>query len=119
MRPNNMVIIDFSKAFDTVPHKKILHKMKLYGVDGKINDWLIDFLTNRKMRLVVDGEESDAVTSTPDPSRHCPWPTPILMPYKRPLSEVNSQIVCRRLLPISSHYKCRWPHSTTEGPPAT
>ena len=52
----------FSKAFDTVPHSKLLHKMKLYGVDGNINAWLCDFLTNRKMKVVVDGEESDSVT---------------------------------------------------------
>ena len=57
-----MIILDFSKAFDTVPHSKLLHKMKLYGVDGNINSWLSDFLTNRKMKVVVDGEESDSVT---------------------------------------------------------
>ena len=61
-----MIILDFSKAFDTVPHGKLLHKMKLslymYGVDGNINSWLSDFLTNRKMKVVVDGEESDSVT---------------------------------------------------------
>ena len=54
----DMVILDFSKAFDTVPHKKLLHKMRLYGVDGNTNAWLTDFLTNRKMNVVVDGEES-------------------------------------------------------------
>ena len=58
----DMIILDFSKAFDTVPHGKLLHKMKLYGVDGNINSWLSDFLTNRKMKVVVDGEESDSVT---------------------------------------------------------
>ena len=58
----DMIILDFSKAFDTVPHSKLLHKMKLYGVDGNINSWLSDFLTNRKMKVVVDGEESDSVT---------------------------------------------------------
>ena len=57
-----MIILDFSKAFDTVPHGKLLHKMKLYGVDGNINSWLFDFLTNRKMKVVVDGKESDSVT---------------------------------------------------------
>ena len=54
-----MIILDFSKAFDTVPHSKLLHKMKLYG---NINSWLSHFLTNRKMKVVVDGEESDSVT---------------------------------------------------------
>ena len=57
-----MIILDFSKAFNTVPHSKLLHKMKLYDVDGNINSWLSDFLTNRKMKVVVDGEESDSVT---------------------------------------------------------
>ena len=57
----DIIILDFSKAFDTVPHSTLLHKMKLYGVDGNINAWLCDFLTNRKMK-VVDGEESDSVT---------------------------------------------------------
>ena len=36
--------------------------MRLYGVDGNINAWLCDFLTNRKMKVVVDGEESESVT---------------------------------------------------------
>ena len=54
----DMIILDFSKAFDTVPHSKLLHKIKLYGVDGNINAWLCDFLTNR----MIDGEESDSVT---------------------------------------------------------
>ena len=57
-----MIILDFFKAFDTVPHGKLLHKMKLYGVDGNINAWLCDFLTNRKMKVVVNGEESESVT---------------------------------------------------------
>ena len=53
-----MVVLDFSKAFDTVLHGKLLHKMQLYSVDGKINSWLRDFLTNKKMKEVVNGEES-------------------------------------------------------------
>ena len=57
----DMVILDFSKAFDTVPHRKLLHKMEQYGVTGNINSWLCDFLTNRQMKVVVDGEESEAV----------------------------------------------------------
>ena len=40
---------------------KLLHKMKQYGVDGTINSCLCDFLTNRQMKVVVDGEESEAV----------------------------------------------------------
>jgi len=52
-----MMILDFSKAFDTVPHDSLLNKMKCYGVDGNINN--IDFLTNGTMQVVVDGESSE------------------------------------------------------------
>ena len=36
--------------------------MRQYGVDGNINAYLCDFLTNRKMKVVIDGKESNAVT---------------------------------------------------------
>ena len=35
--------------------------MEQYGVDGNINAWLYDFLTNRRMNVVVNGEESEAI----------------------------------------------------------
>ena len=55
----DMIVFDLSRAFFTIlhVHGKLLHKMQLYGVDGKVNSWLRDFLTNRKMKEVVDGEE--------------------------------------------------------------
>ena len=51
----DMVILDFSKAFDTVPHKKLLHKLKNYGIDGRLNAWVEQFLVNRRQRVLVDG----------------------------------------------------------------
>ena len=57
----DVAILDFSKAFDTVPHKKLLHKLEQYGIEGSILAWLKDFLTNRKMKTVVEGEKSDDV----------------------------------------------------------
>ncbi|RUS84500.1 hypothetical protein EGW08_007739 [Elysia chlorotica] len=50
--------IDFAKAFDTVPHKRLLLKLKGYGIEGKLLAWIRDFLTGRKQRVVVNGEES-------------------------------------------------------------
>ena len=52
----DMIILDFSKAFDMVPHKKLLHKLRNYGVDGKLNVWIEQFLSNREQRVLVDGE---------------------------------------------------------------
>ena len=55
----DVVILDFSKAFDTVPHNKLLHKLDHYGVRGPVHTWIINFLTNRKMRVVLEGEKSE------------------------------------------------------------
>ena len=46
----DMVILDFSKAFDTVPNRKLLHKLVKYGINGNIHNWLEMFLTKRHMQ---------------------------------------------------------------------
>jgi hypothetical protein len=53
-----MIIMDFSKAFDTVPHNRLLHKLKSYGITGNTHRWLSNFLTKRTQRVVVNGEHS-------------------------------------------------------------
>jgi hypothetical protein len=58
----DVAILDFSKAFDTVPHNKLLNKLEEYGVRGSINNWLANFLKKRKMKVVIDGEESEEAT---------------------------------------------------------
>ena len=54
----DITILDFSKAFDTVPHRKLLHKLNNYGIDGNLNRWIGQFLNNRTQRVMVDGEFS-------------------------------------------------------------
>jgi len=53
-------ILDFSRAFDTVPHARLLGKLQQqhYGIHGLILQWIQSFLCHREMRLVVDGETS-------------------------------------------------------------
>ena len=58
----DLVILDFSKAFDTVPHRKLLHKLKNYGVRGNILRWISSFLMDRHQRVVVKGEVSSKCT---------------------------------------------------------
>ncbi|XP_052249780.1 zinc transporter 2-like [Dreissena polymorpha] len=53
------------KAFDTVPHKKVLQKLEQYGINGNINHWLEDFLTDRSMKVVVEGDKSEPATVDP------------------------------------------------------
>ena len=50
--PVDVVLLDFAKAFDTVPHKRLLVKLKAYGIDGLTLDWIESFLKNRRQRIV-------------------------------------------------------------------
>ena len=52
-------ILDFSWAFDTLPHEQLLGKLASWGVTGPVNSWIQAFLTGRHMSVAVDGEESD------------------------------------------------------------
>jgi hypothetical protein len=52
-------IFDFSKAFDTVPHERLKAKLHMYGIRGKLLNWIINFLTCRKQRVVVNGASSE------------------------------------------------------------
>ena len=45
--PFDIVYLDFAKAFDTVPHKRLLLKLAKYGLDKKTVDWIQAFLSNR------------------------------------------------------------------------
>jgi hypothetical protein len=55
-------ILDFSKAFDTVSHDRLLHKIDQYGIRGPLHTWLTSFPTERKMRVALEGEYSDDAT---------------------------------------------------------
>ena len=48
---SDVIYLDFSKAFDTVPHKQLLHKLQAYGVRGNI---LLSFLTNHSQRVAIN-----------------------------------------------------------------
>ena len=54
----DLVILDFSKAFDTVPHKKLLFQLIKYGITGNINKWIQSILMLRKQQVIVEGESS-------------------------------------------------------------
>ena len=53
-----LAILDFAKAFDKVPHERLLNKMQYYGIRGSLLSWMRDFLTNRKQRVVIEGISS-------------------------------------------------------------
>ena len=53
------IYLDFSKAFDTVPHRRLLGKLESYGIRGKILNWIKGFLQGRSQQVVVNGEISE------------------------------------------------------------
>ena len=57
--PIDCIYLDFRKAFDTVPHQRLLSKLDAYGVSGNIKAWISDFLLNRRQRVIVDGVYSE------------------------------------------------------------
>ena len=51
------IYLDFAKAFDSVPHKRLLNKLHAYGITGKLLKWVEDFLTDRQQRVIVAHEK--------------------------------------------------------------
>ena len=43
----DIIYLDFQKAFDSVPHKRLMHKLKMYGITGKTLAIISDFLKDR------------------------------------------------------------------------
>jgi hypothetical protein len=55
------VVIDFSKAFDLVPHDRLLMKIAISGVDSRVVAWVREFLLGRTQRVKVGGQLSEEV----------------------------------------------------------
>ena len=53
-----MLILDFSKAFDTVAHKRQLLKLNYYGIRGTNLTWIQSWLTNRTQQVLLEGKNS-------------------------------------------------------------
>ena len=61
----DVIYMNFQKAFDSVPHQRLLTKVEAHGIDNKTLAWVADFLSDRKQTVVVNSAESKeaAVTS--------------------------------------------------------
>ena len=60
----DMAILDFTKAFDKVPHKRLIHKLKYYGITGPISSWIECFLAERTQQVVINGSASKPIQVT-------------------------------------------------------
>ena len=56
----DVVILDFSKGFDRVSHKRLLQKLHHYGIRGHLHSWITSFLTGRSQKVIVEGSELES-----------------------------------------------------------
>ncbi len=54
----DVIYLDFAKAFDKVPHKRLIIKCEAFGIKGKLLKWIETFLTGRRQRVSVNGTKS-------------------------------------------------------------
>ena len=60
-KQTNVIIMDFAKAFDKVPHRRLLYKLGYYGIRGSTHKWISSWLSERSQKVVLDGQASDPV----------------------------------------------------------
>ncbi len=58
-RSLDTVCLDFQKAFDKDPNNKFIFKVKQLGIDGTVHNWIENWLSNKKQRVVINGTASD------------------------------------------------------------
>jgi hypothetical protein len=63
-KQTDLIIMDFAKAFDKVPHCRLLYKLKFYGIQKDILNWIKAFLSDRTQTVVINGTSSTSVPVT-------------------------------------------------------
>ena len=67
----DVVFLDFQKAFDKVPHQRLIDTIKYNGIRGSTEVWIREFLSGRRQRVVVKGSNStwkDVISGIPQGS---------------------------------------------------
>ena len=57
--PVDIIYLDFAKAFDKVPHKLLIEKLRKKGIIGQLSDWIENWLSSRKQRVIINGNFSE------------------------------------------------------------
>ena len=55
----DLIYFDLAKAFDSVPHNLLIHKLKIFGFNGPLLTWMSNYLSHRKQRVTINGEHSN------------------------------------------------------------
>ena len=62
--PVDACYMDFRKAFDAVPHQRLINKLIGYNISGPILNWITSFLTNRKQYVKINNSMSECLNVT-------------------------------------------------------
>ena len=60
-KQTDLILLDFSKAFDKVAHEKLLLKLYFYGIRGNTLNWIKNFLDNRTQSVLLNGTNFDNI----------------------------------------------------------
>ena len=60
-KQTDLIEMVFAKAFDKVPHRRLLHKLEYHGIRGSTHKWINSWLSGRTQQVVLDGQASDQV----------------------------------------------------------
>lgn len=72
----DVLYTDIQKAFDSVNHELLIHKLKLIGISGNLIDWFHSYLLNRSQQVMVNGHLSSPICVTsgvPQGEHLSPW----------------------------------------------
>ena len=85
------VAFDLSEAVDRAYHADLLHNLKSYGISGQISGLISSFLSNRRLRVVLDGKSSQEYSvnaGVPQGSILCPA---LFLPY---IIDLAKDVIC-------------------------
>ena len=108
----DMIYLDFSKAFDSVSHPKLLLKLQQHGISGLLLNWFSDYLSNRRQRVVVNAVASSylhATSGVPQGSILAPL---LFLIYANDLTEAANHSVVPMFADDSKCYKKLRNHRT-------